>query len=195
MPVLQVHGTADSIVKYSGVAATINGWVNRNGCPTTAQVTEPYPASNPSSAVRKDYYGPCNQNSEVILLTVNGAGHVWPGGYGASFGINAAEEAWAFFKNHSLSAATRQSAIKSQRADEFISVTRDARSLRIQCYKQIQCIRMLDIRGRIVSQWAVPAGSSQFKMVALHIPDIPSGLGVIAVDIQDKKAAAMLMVP
>jgi poly(3-hydroxybutyrate) depolymerase len=104
VPVLQIHGTADSVVKYSNVAATITGWVNRNGCPATVVTTNPYPASNPNSVVKKEAYGPCRDSSEVILLTVNGGGHTWPGVNwgGATKDINASEEIWVFFKKHPM---------------------------------------------------------------------------------------------
>lgn len=113
VPVLHIHGTADSVVKYSGVAATISGWISRNGCPTTAMTTDPYPSSNASSVVKKDYYGLCRDSSEVVLLTVDGGAHTWPGVAwgGATMDINASEEIWAFLKRHRLGqgAATRES--------------------------------------------------------------------------------------
>jgi poly(3-hydroxybutyrate) depolymerase len=104
VPVLQIHGTADSVVKYSGVAATMSGWVTRNGCPATAVTVDPYPATNANSVVKKDTWGPCRDSSEVVLLTVEGDGHTWPGAAwgGATRDINASEEIWTFFKKHPM---------------------------------------------------------------------------------------------
>jgi hypothetical protein len=71
-----------------------------NQCPETPQ-SSAYPPG--SSTTTRDYYGPCKDNSEVILITLTGMGHVWPGGWGAdSWDINASEEVWAFFSQHSL---------------------------------------------------------------------------------------------
>ncbi len=106
--VLQIHGTADSVVLYSGVASTISGWVTRNACPATPVVTDPYPSSNPSSIVRRDWYGPGRDSCEVILLSVEGVGHVWPGARwgGETTDISSTEEIWAFFSRHWLPGAT-----------------------------------------------------------------------------------------
>ena len=103
MPVLHIHGDADGTVSYSNVAATISGWVNRNGCPSSPVTTDPYPSSNPNSVVKKDYYGLCLDSSEVILLTVKGGGHSWPG---TGSDIIASEEIWAFFKKHPMPGTT-----------------------------------------------------------------------------------------
>ena len=103
VPVLHIHGDADGVVSYSGVAATITGWVNRNDCPSSPVTTDPYPASNPNSVVKKDYYGLGLDSSEVILLTVKGGGHTWPG---SSDDIIASEEIWAFFKKHPMPGTT-----------------------------------------------------------------------------------------
>jgi poly(3-hydroxybutyrate) depolymerase len=103
VPVLHIHGTADTYVDYSSVAGTISGWVNRNGCPSTPVTTDPYPPSNPNSVVKKDYYGLCQDSSEVILLTVEGGGHYWPG---TGSDIIASEEIWAFFKKHPMPGTT-----------------------------------------------------------------------------------------
>jgi poly(3-hydroxybutyrate) depolymerase len=151
MPVLQIHGTADSTVKYSGVAATISGWVFKNGCPPTPQLTSPYPASNPNSKVRKDYYGPCSQNSEVILLTVEGGGHAWPGGLGLASDINASEEIWAFFKNHSLLSAVLYGIESACNYRSGISIGYYTGKIRVSGVHGLRSMSILDARGRLAS--------------------------------------------
>jgi len=156
VPVLQIHGTADSTVKYSGVAATISGWVQRNGCPQTAQVTDPYPASNANSKVKKELYGPCSGNSEVVLLTVEGGGHVWPGGLGSAADINASEEVWAFLKRFSLSSSKalpfrgngRNLRMPARRVAGGVSVAIDGKAT---------AVRAVDLKGRTVAAWNVDA--------------------------------------
>ena len=46
IPIIHTHGTSDDVVSYSGVSTCLNAWVTRNGCPTTAQVTKPYPVGS-----------------------------------------------------------------------------------------------------------------------------------------------------
>jgi len=112
VPVMHIHGTSDNVVNYNGtnfglsVDSTIKFWVQRDTCPKTPVVTQ-FPDINTGdgSTVAKNYYGPCRDSSEVILLKVNGGGHSWPGSSlvsGANMDIKASREIWEFFKKHSL---------------------------------------------------------------------------------------------
>ena len=111
VPVMQFHGTADPVVPYAGVPTTIANWVNYNGCPSSPEVTElPDIDTTDNSTVTKSYYGPCDELSEVILYTINGGEHTWPG---ASFiigitnqDIEASFEIWNFFNQYTLAGPT-----------------------------------------------------------------------------------------
>ena len=101
IPIIHTHGTADDVVTYSGVQASINAWVKRDGCPTNPVVTSPYPSSNPSSSCTKYYYGPGSNGVSVVLMSLAGKGHwisIDPAG-----AINTSQEIWDFCKNYSLS--------------------------------------------------------------------------------------------
>src|SRR5690606_39632912 len=84
VPVLAFHGTADRIVPYVGRSDMLSGlapvnqwaadWAARNDC---ADLPEALPTIGDASAVR---YGDCAADAEVILYTLNGGGHTWPGG-------------------------------------------------------------------------------------------------------------------
>jgi len=111
VPVAQFHGTADQIVPYVGVAATVNNWVSYNGCPLDPVVTD-LPDINPNdnSTVTVSYYGLCNDSSEVILYTIIGGEHTWPGAI-INIGITnqdikASNEIWNFFKKYTLQGST-----------------------------------------------------------------------------------------
>ena len=114
MPVMAFHGTADSIVPYDGggfgrfgmppVEDWAREWAARNGCDLTPEDLPPVGAV---TAVR---YGDCDDDAEVILYTVDGGGHTWPGG-GAlpailvgetNRDINASELLWQFYEAHPL---------------------------------------------------------------------------------------------
>lgn len=110
VPVIAFHGTADPIVPYEGsrytppVADWAAGWAARNGC-------DPAPAGLPASgAVTGVRYGGCDAGAEVILYTVAGGGHTWPGGPAlpafitgsTSADIDASRAMWAFFQAHPL---------------------------------------------------------------------------------------------
>jgi poly(3-hydroxybutyrate) depolymerase len=106
IPIIHTHGTADDVVSYSGVAGSISAWVSRNGCPSTAVVTDPYPSSNPNSNCTKYYYGPGTNGVSVVLMSLEGKGHwisIDPNG-----GINTSQEIWNFCKNYSLGCSTTE---------------------------------------------------------------------------------------
>lgn len=109
MPVLQLHGTADTIVPYMGsqdgfpsVPAMMGGWAARDGCA---------PSSTPLLVVDDvscEAWPGCDGGAEVILCTVDGGGHTWPGGPTipglgkTTQALDATAYAWEFFSRHSL---------------------------------------------------------------------------------------------
>lgn len=107
LPVLQIHGTADGTVPYSGVSSTISFWVGENNCPVSPVITNlPDINSTDASTVTKSYYGFCDDSTEVILYTVNNGGHTWPDA-AINIGVtnrdfNANSEVWNFFKKYAL---------------------------------------------------------------------------------------------
>lgn len=98
IPLIHTHGTTDDVVGYAGVAETMNAWVIRNGCPTTPQVTSPYPEGSPYGDT-KTTWGPGIDSVEVVLLTLNGKGH-WHSNQ--ENGVNTSQEIWDFCKKFSL---------------------------------------------------------------------------------------------
>ncbi|MEZ4401231.1 MAG: PHB depolymerase family esterase [Kofleriaceae bacterium] len=107
VPVLHVHGTADTVVPYAGsaalgfasVATTIDGWVARNGC--TTGPTEVF-AQGDTTCVS---YGGCAGGADVELCTITGGGHTWPGGGPFPGGhqstdLAATDALWDFFVAH-----------------------------------------------------------------------------------------------
>lgn len=117
VPVLTFHGTSDKLVPYEGlekpvklrgVDATIETWVNVNGCKTEPEVTELPNTKDALKVTRKSYNSGTN-GAEVVLYVIDGAGHVWPGrpspgGFlGATTNnISANELIWEFFQRHPM---------------------------------------------------------------------------------------------
>jgi len=116
VPMMAFHGTADSQVPYYGgttwifderwpdVSRWVANWAGRNRC-----------APNPTdSAVAMDVlrrgYTDCADDAAVVLYTVQGGGHTWPGGKPlpewwvgpTSNSIDATSLMWAFFLDHPL---------------------------------------------------------------------------------------------
>ncbi len=114
--VMQIHGTSDFVVAYNGsqfaglgVDQIIEYWRNANEC-AADPIVQDIPNSNllDLSTVQRFTWLPCEGSSELVLFKVNGGGHQWPGtnatlgGLGSiNRDINATEEIWAFFSQHS----------------------------------------------------------------------------------------------
>jgi len=117
VPVIAFHGTADPMVAYNGAGTgwlnprpfpNIPGfmahWARRNHCQGT-----PTETAAASDVVRREYAG-CAAGAAVVLYTVRGGGHQWPGGTplpvwlagAASQSIDATRLMWNFYLAHPL---------------------------------------------------------------------------------------------
>jgi len=108
VPVIHFHGDADPIVPYDGsvflgfvsVAESIGFWVTRNNCDPT-----PVETFN-TGDTHCDTYGSCDEGADVVLCTITGGGHTWPGGTvpGGYTGmdLDATDAEWDFFVAHPM---------------------------------------------------------------------------------------------
>jgi len=108
VPVLHFHGTADSTVPYEGdpdsnwpsVPTSLAAWAQRDGC-----ATSPIELSTTIDS-RCESWPTCQEGSEVILCTVQGGAHTWPGGIDipslgyVSKTLLATDLMWDFFQRH-----------------------------------------------------------------------------------------------
>ncbi len=99
VPIIHVHGTADDVVAFSGVQNCLDAWITRNNCPTTAVVTQPYPADKPSSNGTMYYWGPGTDSVEVVLISIRNVGH-WHSN--DDNGVHTSKEIWNFCKKFYL---------------------------------------------------------------------------------------------
>jgi len=120
--VLVMNGTDDPLVPYQGGAVArdrgqtipvpeiVRLWVRHNRCGVAAE-TERLPDrdAGDGSRVRRDTYGGCAARTSVVLYTIEGGGHTWPGGAQylpvAIIGrtnrdIDATRVIWEFFAAH-----------------------------------------------------------------------------------------------
>jgi polyhydroxybutyrate depolymerase len=126
VPVIAFHGTADPMAPYNGGLATsrfaptrfapgppisfpsIQGWAaswaRRNHC-----AEDPTDSAVAADVTRREYTH-CADDAAVVLYTVQGGGHQWPGGRPmpqwmvgpASSSIDATSRIWEFFSGHPL---------------------------------------------------------------------------------------------
>jgi polyhydroxybutyrate depolymerase len=125
---LAINNTNDPLVPFEGgdiiggifktklgkvisVEETIKFWVNNNKCKKTPVITEePDRDPDDGTRIKREVYSGGKEGSEVILYTVNGGGHTWPGGFQylppwiigkTSRDMDSNEVIWNFFKKHS----------------------------------------------------------------------------------------------
>jgi polyhydroxybutyrate depolymerase len=124
IPILGFYGTADPLVDYEGGTLSagtarrmfhreqglrmdsaqewVAAWGERNGCAAHQE------AAGPGAEIRSDTYSACREGADVVLYTIEGGGHTWPGGPDFPFlgattrSVSASEVMLEFFLGHSL---------------------------------------------------------------------------------------------
>lgn len=130
VPIMHFHGLADNFATFDGkvledqrkpIPELILEWAERNGC-SQAPVM-----SYPVQGVACKTYGACSEDTEIVLCTIEEAGHTWPGQgvymgarvceanpdgllckklqetYGRQrYDFSANDAMWEFFKRHAL---------------------------------------------------------------------------------------------
>jgi hypothetical protein len=176
MPIIHIHGDADDVVGYSGVAGVLNAWRTHNGCPSTAQTTKPYPANKSGSPCTKQYWGPCT-NSAIMLLTNAGKGHWYTMD---AAGINSSEEIWAFCKNYSLNQTSINPTSNIKPSLSAVKVICENSILNVQFTKAISVnsISLFNLNGDLVKAMVLPTSASSHNF---DLSDLPGGLYLVKI--------------
>lgn len=112
-----VNGTADTIVPWQGgaypdirigrdlsipsIPSVLNFWQRHNACSSPPQTAQP------SKTVKVTEYS-CHSGTEVELVALEGAGHVWAGGgYGQSVFGDTTARVWQFLQQHTLTSSNK----------------------------------------------------------------------------------------
>jgi polyhydroxybutyrate depolymerase len=116
VPMIAFHGTADRATPYDGgltwawsrpfpnIATWTANWARRNRCAPT-----PIETAVAADVTRREY-AQCATNASVVLYTIRGGGHTWPGGGRmpewfvgrTSNSVDATRVMWEFFRAHPL---------------------------------------------------------------------------------------------
>ncbi len=116
VPLIAFYGAADPVVPYRGgkswvaplefprVTTWMADWSRRNRCGA-----QPVDSAIAPDVTRREYTD-CARDAAVVLYTVWGGGHTWPGGSGmpdwilgrTTRSIDATREMWNFFLEHPL---------------------------------------------------------------------------------------------
>jgi polyhydroxybutyrate depolymerase len=124
VPMIEFHGTADPFVPYGGgvsqspfaptrfdkdarpfpsILAWTGEWARRNRC-----AADPVKSVIAADVTRLEYTD-CAEGAAVVLYSIDGGGHTWPGGKpfpkwmmtgSTSSGVDATRRMWEFFREH-----------------------------------------------------------------------------------------------
>jgi len=123
--VMVMNGTDDIIVPYyggeikpfkwskpRGIAISTDDyvamWQDRNDCNIREETKQLPDIRDDGTTVEVTTYSDCKERGALVLYTINGGGHTWPGGWQylgerlvgkTSRDINASHIIWDFFKN------------------------------------------------------------------------------------------------
>lgn len=114
VPMIAFHGTADPVVPYNGGRSWLSAgsfpnvpiwaarWARRNEC-----AAKPIDSAVAPDVSRREYRD-CADDASVVLYTIRGGGHTWPGGHAlpewfvgpTCQTVDATREIWTFFRAH-----------------------------------------------------------------------------------------------
>jgi polyhydroxybutyrate depolymerase len=107
VPVIAFHGTADRVLPYEGQGQLLlpvrdwaANWAAHNGCGASPTISFQH------GQVTGVTWGGCRAGADVMLYTIDGGGHTWPGskmalGLGLTTqDISATDAIWEFFAAH-----------------------------------------------------------------------------------------------
>lgn len=136
-PILQIHGTNDTIVDFSSMIFGIDYWKNYNNCDLIADtISIPDYVLSDSSTVDHIIFKNGNNGVTTELYKVYNGGHSWPGTSAffsngvVNYDIDASEEIWKFFSKYNIFGLINQ----TSKVNEFSE------------YKKL--IKIIDVFGR-----------------------------------------------
>jgi len=170
VPICHTHGTADKIVPYTGLEAWISKFVKADGCPETPTVT------NPTSKYKREYWGPCDEGSEIVVYHFDGMDH----GYvdTKKYDFSASDTFWTFFKNHPRNniVKTTNAVINSRITPGFTAVY-SAGKIHLHAAPESGTFRsagLHDVKGRTVRSWT--SGSGPVHDLSFPADNLPAGI-------------------
>jgi polyhydroxybutyrate depolymerase len=118
--VVAFQGTADPLLPYDGGGRRPTGrgevlsarrsaelWARVNGCAGSPAAETPIDSVRDGTRVRPERWPGCREGKDIVLYTIEGGGHTWPGGPPVGRGVgrvtrelSATEAIWAFFAGH-----------------------------------------------------------------------------------------------
>lgn len=166
VPVMQISGTADGTVPYSGssifepVDTVVKYWVTKNVCNPSA-IFSNVPNTNTSDGCTAEHYLYSGglSGSTVELYKIIGGGHSWPGSPyiigTTNEDFSASKEIWRFFSQYRLNLLTSANEVEKENlnlnifpnpANDMLTLTFDKESSATYSFE------IVDLLGKTVSK-------------------------------------------
>ena len=113
VPILEIHGTADPTVPYTGgfistdIEDVLDYWVTHNQCDPTPTIFS-YPDIDPNDGSTAEFIGYADGEAGTVVehIKIENGAHTWPsnllGGPGTNNDVNGSIEVWKFFDRFDL---------------------------------------------------------------------------------------------
>ena len=108
VPFEKASGNIPSFMRFRGVEESIQTWVTLNGCNAKPKTDTLSKDGDEMKVIRQTYSGG-KDDTEVVLIIIEGGGHTWPGmtpmvGFigKSALNVSANDLMWKFFQKHEL---------------------------------------------------------------------------------------------
>lgn len=187
VPVMQISGTADGTVPYTGgsgmmhIDTVVKYWVVKNNCNQTAAFNN-VPNINSGDGCNAEHYvySGGNLGSSVELYKIIGGGHTWPGSPfiigTTNQDFSASKEIWRFFRQYRLNILTTVSEVDEQNLDLQLYPNPAKNVLTIHFNKEdnfLYSVDVTDVLGKVVT-------SKNLENNSLTIEQLNSGIYFIS---------------
>ncbi len=178
VPVMEIHGTADNTVPYTGsplatfvsIPTLVAAWVGFNHCNPTPSITQvPNTNTTDGCTAERQLYTGGDRGSSVEHYKITGGEHTWPGS-AFTIGvtnqdINASKEIWRFFKQYRLDqlSETKTPETVAPQWSAFPNPAQDYVVLQSADQGPVQRIQVFDALGRL-QQTVSPGTGKQIKI-------------------------------
>lgn len=185
VPVLQIHGTDDSVVPYNGdtwtrsIEDAIDYWVDHNNCNTTASVIDiPDIVTTDGSTVEHFIYEQGNGATEVEHFKITGGDHTWPdnpfGGSGVNKDINGSIEVWKFFSKYDINGLIMTTSIEEELVGTKMEVYPNPSSSQITI--RFEDIQQIEYQLSTTTGQVLMTGEVNKRQHSLNLESLPQGV-------------------
>lgn len=198
VPILEIHGTADTTVPYNGqplLAVSIEDllafWNLNNQCDGDPVFQElPNTDETDGSTVTKIQSTGCTERGEVLHFRINDGGHTWPGAP-INIGvtnqdINASVEIWHFFRRFTQSGVSATSPVQTTPIELFPNPATE--ELQVRSPVQDGTLSLYSFSG--VPLFEGPLGQAGMR---LDVSGYPAGVYIVRISQHDKVWTAKLL--